>query len=151
MTTKTTYQCISRGCIHYGCRKASRGVKAAAGECWRGQARVVSSNSGCLPCLPACLSISQLSIMRRPHAETFNSALVNAGRQSWLSARPNGPVLSVLFVVVTSGGCWCFKEGKLIFGLDTQFVLLFVSISRSIVCHCPAYSMNKQRNSQLWK
>lgn len=33
----------------------------------------------------------------------------------------------------TSGGCWCFKDGKLIFGLNKLFVHLFVSICRSIV------------------
>lgn len=62
----------------------------------------------CKPCLwqwlPACVSISQRSIMQCPHAETFNSMLINAGEQSLLSAPAQAT--SVAAFVVGSG---CFS------------------------------------------
>lgn len=59
--------------------------------------------------LPACVSISHRSIMQCPHAETFNSTLINAEEQSWLSATS-----AVAFVVV-SRCFFCFFFSNALF------------------------------------
>ena len=77
------------------------GEKAGAGKVGGGQG-LSACGVKCEPCLwqwlPACVSISQRSIMRCPHAETFNSMLINAGKQSLLCA-PSTTSVPVFIVV----------------------------------------------------